>query len=146
MNKSLIVGLAFGCSLASSALTSCGSSGAAFNPANPPPGKGIVYIYRQPSIFAWAISATLTANGVPVTKVSNGGYFPYVGQPGDTLFVAKTESSKRATVRVEQGRSKYLKGEMIFGRSKGLLKLTEVPPSLGASEIKECKLLDPITR
>lgn len=146
MKKPQFIAVVFGCGLGFLALTNCGSQGAAFTPVKPPPGKGVVYVYRQPSVFAWAITPTLSADGVPITKVSNGGYYPYLGPSGDTLFVAKTESSKRATVRVEQGKSKYLKGEMIFGRTKGLLKLTEVPSSVGRSEITECKLLEPLAR
>ncbi len=146
MNKPQILANALGVAFATFALNSCGTNGAEYTPVNAPPGKGVVYIYRSPSMFAAAISATLTADGVPITKVKNGGYFPYVGPTGDTLFVAKTESSKRATVRVENGKSKYLKGEMIWGRTKGLLKLREVSPSVGQSEIADCKLLAPIPR
>jgi hypothetical protein len=148
MKKPLIIVTAFGCLLASTVFTSCGANGSAFTPVSPPSGKGVVYIYRTPSFVGCAATGTLKTNGFSTTIVSNGGYFPYVGPPGDTTFTSKIDWNRKVTVRVEQGNPKYLKAEFAgAGMQKArILKLTEVPPSLGASEITECKLLEPVAR
>jgi hypothetical protein len=144
MNKFLMIVTAFGCVVISTVFTSCGANGTSFVPVNPPPGKGVVYIYQQTRLGCVA-TGTLKANGNLITIIRHGGYFPYVGQPGDTIFVTKIDWNRKATVRVEQGKSKYLKAEIAQPTAR-ILKLTEVPASIGASEIKECKLLEPISR
>ncbi len=137
--------ISFGLFLGSCCLAGCGVNGTAYAPVTPPPGKGVVYVYRKPSFVGCVAEGMLRANGVPVTILSNGGYFPYVGPPGDTLFTSKIDWNRRATVRVQHGKAKYLKAEF-GGPTARVLELTEVSPSVGQSEITECKLLDPISR
>lgn len=151
MTKQLRIFTAFGFILASTVFTSCGANGSAFAPVNPPAGKGVVYIYRTPSFVGWVATGSLKIKGTSITNISNGGYFPYVGPPGDTVFTSKIDWNRKVTVRVEQGKPKYLKAEFgltgaVAVTSGRILKLTEVPPSVGQIEIKECKLLEPVSR
>lgn len=125
-------------------LASCGSTGGNFQPVKPPPGKGVVYVYRQPSFAGAPVYGTVKANGNPVTKIKNGGYFPYVGPPGDTVFSVATEAKDEATVTVAENKPKYLKTTVGMGLFIGRLKFSEVSPAIGSSEIVECELLDPI--
>ncbi len=92
------------------------------------------------------VHGTVRADGKAVTDVKNGGYFPYVGKPGDTKFEIHTEASNEATVNVESGIEKYLKVTVGMGFFVGHLHLTEVSPEIGKKEIAECKLLEPATQ
>ena len=68
--------------LGSALLTGCAASGPAFKPVNPiPAGKGVVYIYRQPGLVGSAVYGTVSANNKPITKITSGGYFPYISIP-----------------------------------------------------------------
>ena len=125
-------------------LSSCGASGPAFQPVTPiPTGKGVVYIYRSSSIVG-GVSGTCKADDSPITKIKNGGYFPYIASPGSHHFTVTTEATNEADVTVDKGGEKYLKTTVGIGVIVGHLKFTEVPPELGKSEIAACNLLDPI--
>jgi hypothetical protein len=126
-------------------IAGCGASGPAFKPVDPiPAGKGVVYIYRSSSLVGAAVYGTATADKTPLTKVKNGGYFPYVGNPGPVHFEVSTEATNEADVTVEAGKEKYLKTTIGMGFAVGHLKFSEVSPEIGKAEISECKLLDPI--
>ena len=90
-----------------------------------------------------AVSGTVKANNTPITKIKNGGYFPYVCAPGNNHFTVTTESTNEANVMVEKGSTKYLKTTVGMGIVVGRLKFTEVSPQIGESEITGCKLLAP---
>lgn len=131
--------------LTSTLLTGCAVSGKGFKPIEATPlEKGVVYIYRQPSMLGGAVYGTVTANHKPITKIKNGGYFPYVSDPGPVHFEVSTEATNEADVMVEAGKEKYLKTTIGMGLFVGHLKFSEVSPEIGRQEIGECKLLEPI--
>lgn len=131
--------------LISTLLAGCAVSGAPFIPIEATPlEKGVVYIYRQPGIVGGAVYGTVTANHKPITKIKNGGYFPYVSDPGPVHFEVSTEATNEADVIVEAGKEKYLKTTIGMGLFVGHLKFSEVSPEIGRQEIKECKLLEPL--
>jgi hypothetical protein len=126
-------------------LSGCSASGPAFKPVNPiPADKGVVYIYREPAIVGGAVYGTVTANNSPITKIKNGGYFPYIANPGPVHFEVSTEATNEANVTVEAGREKYLKTTLGMGLLVGHLKFSEVSPDIGKREISECNLLEAI--
>lgn len=127
-------------------LTSCGASGPAFTQVTPPAGKGVVYIYRQSSFVGGGVFGTVKANGKPVTKIKNGGYYPYIASPGNNHFEVTTEVTNEANVMVEKGSEKYLKTTIGMGLFVGRLKFTEVSPEIGKNEIAGCKLLEPVSQ
>ena len=57
-----------------------------------PSNKALVYIYR-PSGMGAAIYYDVKANGKVVTTLYSGSYYPYVADPGEIEFSAKTEAS-----------------------------------------------------
>ena len=125
-------------------LTGC-ASGPVFKPlASLPEGKGVVYVYRESSVIGSGVFGTLTANNTAITKIKNGGYFPYVTDPGKVHFEVSTEATNEADVVVEAGKEKYLKTTVGMGFFIGHLSLTEVSSEIGKKEITECKLLDSI--
>jgi hypothetical protein len=123
----------------------CGASGPVFKPIDPiPAGKGVVYIYRESGIVGGGVYGTATANKIPITKIRNGGYFPYLSNPGTVHFEVSTEATNEADVAVEAGKEKYLKTTVGMGFVAGHLKFSEVSPEIGRKEISECQLLEPI--
>ena len=134
-----------GAILISTVIVGCGASGPTFKPVDPiPAGKGVVYIYREYGFTGGGVYGTVTANAKPITKIKNGGYFPYVSSPGNVHFEVKTETTNEADVLVEIGKEKYLKTTIGVGLIVGHLKFSEVSPEIGKQEISECKLLNPI--
>lgn len=137
---------ASGILFAAAVLTSCGAEGPAFKPLSPiPAGKGVVYIYRQPNFVGSGVFGTVKANSTPITKIRNGGYFPYVANPGNNHFSVTTEATNEANVMVEKGTEKYLKTTVGMGFFVGHLKFSEVSPEIGRSEITSCQLLEPVS-
>lgn len=127
------------------ASTGCSSSGPAFSRISPiPSGKGVVYVYRSPNFAGSGVYGTVKANDVPLTKIKNGGYFPYVAQPGPVKFSVTTEATNTADVTVKEGEEKYLKTTIGMGFFVGHLKFTEVAPDIGFNEAQRCKLLPPL--
>ena len=125
-------------------LNGCSASGPAFKPIIPlPSDKGVVYIYREHSIFGSAVYGTVTANNAPITKINNGGYFPYITDANNVHFEVSTEATNEADLIIEKGKEKYLKTTIGMGFLVGHLKFTEVTPETGQKEISECNLLEP---
>lgn len=125
--------------------TGCASNGPKFTPVSSiPPGKGVVYVYRQPKFAGSAVYGTVKANDVPITKVRSGGYYPYITDPGTVHFSVTTEATNTADVTVKASEEKYLKTTIGMGFFVGHLKLSEVSPEIGKREIGECELLEPI--
>ena len=91
-------------------VTGCSASGPTFKPIDPiPTGKGVVYIYRESGLVVSGVYGTVTANQKPITKIKNGGYYPYISNPGSVHFEVSTEATNEADVTVEPGKEKYLK-------------------------------------
>lgn len=125
-------------------LVGCGATGPIFKPIAVPADKGVVYIYRESSFVGGGVYGTVSADKTPLTKIRNGGYFPFVANPGKVHFEVSTEATNEADVVVEAGKEKYLKTTVGMGLLVGHLKFSEVSPDIGKAEIKECQLLEPI--
>ena len=94
MNSHNLSSVAMWLVFASVLISGCSASGPAFKPVEPiPAGKGVVYIYREPSVFGSAIYGTVSANKRPITKIHNGGYFPDLANPGSVHFEVSTEAT-----------------------------------------------------
>jgi hypothetical protein len=126
-------------------IAGCSATGRPFVHVDPiPDGKGIVYVYRPDRTVGCAVSGTIRANGVPITNVKNGGYYPYVADPGRVNLNVTTEVENSTDITVEAGREKYVKTTVGMGFFLGHLKLGEVSSDVGEREIRECRLLDPM--
>lgn len=123
-------------------LASCATGQAFRKVDNMPDGMGVVYIYRPASFVGAAVSPEVEANGVPIIKLINGGYYPYFSKAGEVEFSAKTETRSAVTLHIEAGQSYYIKGTISMGAFIGRPNLTIVPPEVGASEIVDRKLLE----
>jgi hypothetical protein len=122
-------------------LTSC-ATGPAFKKIETiPENMGLVYIYRSGKMMGAAISYKLRANGVVVTTLTPGGYYPYITKPGEIEFSAKTEATSSVTIDVKPGETHYIKGTIGVGFLVGRPHLVVVPTDVGEKEIAKCKLL-----
>ncbi|TAL09281.1 MAG: DUF2846 domain-containing protein [Nitrospirae bacterium] len=106
-----------------------------------PPGKALVYIYRPGGFLGGAVYYDVRANGTVVTTLYRGGYYPYIAEPAEIEFSAKTEATDSVTIDVKAGQTYYIKGTVGVGFVVGRPHLTVVPASDAESEIAECKLL-----
>jgi hypothetical protein len=123
-------------------LSGCAAKGPAFTQIdNLSTDKGLVYIYRVPSIKGAAISYDIYANEKPIFTLKNGGYFPYQTNTGEIEFSASTEAKSAITVDVEAGQTYYIKGSLSVGFLMGRPHLSIVSSDVGGKEIQECVLL-----
>ena len=123
-------------------MTGCGVRGPVFSPTTMvPPGKGLVYIYRPKNFVGSGVAYFVVADGARIVKLKNGGYFPYVVDPGTRVFSAKTEAMTQAAIEVQPDGVYYLKGTVTVGAFVGRPALQEVHPVIAVNEIARCRLL-----
>ena len=171
-------GFAVALILAVFAISGCSSLGKdkAFSPVvEIPPNKGILYIYRNDTnsldgftffnylVFGHTVH-TIEANGKPITIMENGGYFPYIIDPGELKLTTKVRfkmfvtglgdmalsENKSIKVQIYSGKVHYVRAVHdtappswdVYGYSHSL-NLRSFPPETGGSEIHGTRLLDP---
>lgn len=105
-----------------------------------PSAKALVYIYR-PSGLGGAVYYDVKANGKVVTTLYNGTYYPYVTDPGEIEFSAKTEASDEVTIDAKTNQTYFLRGTVGLGFFVGHPHLMVVPAEEAEKEIGDCKLL-----
>lgn len=127
-------------------MSGCATSGPAFQRVeNIPADKGLVYIYRSASFKGAAVSYDVHVkhnnNDKVVTKLKNGGYYPYFADAGENEVWAKTEAKSSVTLDVKPGQTYFVKGGIRMGFAVGRPELTMQPADVGIAEVAECKLL-----
>jgi len=137
LSRFILMGLLIGLFL----LPSC-ATGPAFKKIETiPDNMGLVYIYRPGKMMGAAVSYKVRANGVVITTLTPGGYYPYITKPGEVEFSAKTEATSSVTIDVKPGETHYIKGTIGVGFLVGRPHLVVVPPEVGEKEVMNCKLL-----
>jgi hypothetical protein len=132
--------------LAALALSGCAASGAAFQAVDSiPEGKALVYIYRPNSIVGGAIRYHVAVGDERIVYLIRGGYFPYLADPGETTFWARTEAKAEVTEYLKAGGVYYLKGGVGIGVAVGRPRLEFVDAGEGGEEVAECVLLPAAT-
>jgi len=142
MKKSTLILIILTVFLLGMFLLSCAPLGPAFQKTDAiPENMGLVYIYRPSKGFGSGVAYEVKANGVLITKLHNGGYYPYFTLPGETEFSAKTETKSAVTIDVKAGETYYVKGSIRLGLIVGRPRLLVVSPEVAESEIIKCKLI-----
>jgi hypothetical protein len=132
-------------------VAACGASGKSFVASTPTSGNGLVYVYRT-SRFVGSVNVwDLRANGVRVTAVRNGGYFPYDSKPGNVTFSGKLRSNigtwtvapfmadrEMITINVQPGEVYFVK----FDHKGGGAYMELVDKKTGEEEIRDLKMLE----
>jgi hypothetical protein len=124
-------------------LSGC-ASGPKFAPVvsvDVPPGKALVYIYRTPSFAGSAVQYAVNAGERKIVQLQNGGYYPYICDPGSIEFWAATEARASLTIDVAAGETYYLRGSLGIGFFVGHPKLQLIPAEQALSEIADCVLI-----
>lgn len=120
----------------------CTTSGPAFEAVGAvPQGKALVYIYRPSGFIGAGVRYHVAARGERIVYLTPGGYFPYIAEPGEIEFWAKTEAKETITTDLEPGATYYLKGSVGIGVAVGRPRFEFVDASRGAREVSECNLL-----
>jgi Protein of unknown function (DUF2846) len=123
-------------------LAGCATLGPTYAPEQVVPAdKGTVYIYRDPKFVGGAVSYTVSANSVPLAKLSAGSYFVYHPAAGEVEFSAQTEAKTSVTADIKSGEVYYIKGTVGIGVFVGHPHLVLVPRDVGEKEITGCKLV-----
>ncbi len=122
--------------------------------AETPSDKSIVYLYKA-RVYG-GDTFTIGVNGVPVTKLRKGGYYPYIAEPGKLELTSSihfriliplyasvgylVQPDSTLILNIEPGKTYYVK------QTSGLiLKLVEMPEETALIELEKCKLLPPFT-
>ena len=120
----------------------CAASGPRFVPVEAvPQEKALVYIYRNNSIVGGAIRYHVSVGDEPIVHLIRGGYYPYLADPGETTFWAKTEAREEITEYLQAGRTYYLRGSVGMGVVAGRPRFTFEPEDVGAAQVAKCVLL-----
>ncbi len=119
--------------------------------ANLPPGKGLVYIFREALFASYGFEVPVYADGKPLAVMLNSSYIPVIVPAGDINFSASKlkgdnlrediESIRKCeiTVTVKPGYVYYLRLRVIPFPLWGLF-LDQVPHQEGANIIESYKL------
>lgn len=122
----------------------CAASGAAFQSiGQTPEGKALVYIYRPNSMLGGAIRYHVAVGDERIVYLIRGGYFPYLADPGETEFWARTEAKTSVSENLRAGQTYYLKGGVGVGLGVGRPKLEFVSEEAGKPQVEKCVLLPP---
>ena len=108
-----------------------------------PTSKALVYIYRPGGFVGGGVVYDVHVGETEIVALRSGGYFPYFADPGETEFWARTEAKATVATNLEAGKTYYLRGGVGIGFVVGHPKLTFVGEEEGASEVADCKLLEP---
>ena len=108
-------------------------------PDRPKPGKALVYFYREKKLAGWGVGYNVRDGETRIGGLPNGSYFVYDATPGSHTFSAATEARAERTLKIEAGKSYYIRGEIEMGMFVGRPYLTIVDPQEGAAAIKGLK-------
>ena len=119
-------------------LSGCTAQGPAYTPASQPTSdRSLIYIYRQTSFCAGAISYDISINGKSLANIPNGGYTNFYIPPGSyslTAFDNLNSRTHRSGIEVNSQETKYLEldpcpsgfpafsGSVLFERSRSVAK------------------------
>lgn len=115
-------------------VTGCATkgSGAQFTLEEPQTSKAIIYHYRPSSFKGSALQWDVISNGIPLTRIGNGGYFKEIATPGRIAYLTKdnrkspiglvdqalqnafADFQETYTIDVEAGKTYFLKWSFLI--------------------------------
>jgi len=123
-------------------LAGCAPRGPVFRPVTQlPQDKALVYIYRVSAFFGGGVTYTVRAGDEEIVDLATGGYYPYLAEPGEREFWARTEAKASTTEQLRAGETYYLRGGIGLGFFIGHPKLAFVSRVEGEREIGSCRLI-----
>ena len=108
----------------------------------PPAEKALVYVVR-PTLLGKPFGGTITANGEYVGITQGGMYVYAVLAPGEyKVKVTGQDKDSEIAVKLEGGKTYFIKQGVYPGLFKGLTSLTVLDNDAGRKALQECKLGD----
>jgi hypothetical protein len=105
----------------------------------PIPGKAIVYIIR-PSIEAFAIMMRLDVDSFQVGWIGIKSYLYTILDPGQHVFVARSENESDLTVTLEAGKVYFFEQGTRMGFAYAGVKLSPLTEEKGRKYLRKCGL------
>jgi hypothetical protein len=108
-----------------------------------PDDAGLVYFYRPSALRGVWLFYDVKMGETVITRLYNGGYYPYFSVPGETEFWAEYGSTSSSVIRldVKAGQTYYIRGEVVDEFLIRRLHLVVVAPEIAEKEIVDCKLI-----
>lgn len=137
-------------------LGACQHLGPKFQPTAVPPGKAVVYVYRPISDAqtGYALiddagqpigslgSYQVRANDEVLGRLLSGSYVAHVAEPGELVLAGRLERVTNLTLRVEAGRTYYVRAGTALGVVFPRVVLEEVPEADAGPQIALCRLVE----
>lgn len=108
-------------------------------PDRPKSGRALVFFYREKKFAGWGVGYNVRDGETRIGGLPNGSYFVYDTTPGAHTFSAATETKAERSLKLEAGKTYYIRGEIEMGMMVGRPYLTIVDPLEGAAAIKGLK-------
>src|SRR5258708_19640377 len=103
-----------------------------------PGDKGRIYLYR-PSIVGAAIQPAVRLDGVEVGTAKSQGFFYVDAAPGSHFIETTTEVSRRLTLMLDKGQTRYVKLSISMGFAVGHVYPELVDDAVGTKDVAGCK-------
>jgi len=102
--------------------------------------KAHVFFFRLPNYVGSAEKMTLLANGQPLVRLRNAGYFVFEAEPGDYIFRSSASSSSQVSIKLEAGKDYYINCYLNMGFWTSIPILELVDPVSGRSTVSGNRL------
>ena len=106
----------------------------------PPPGKSLIYVYRNETMGA-AIKMAVSLDGRNAGQTGPKTYFMWTVSPGQHEIASLTENTSKLTVNTDSGKAYYVWQEVKMGAWSAGSKLQRVDDAKGRAGVEECKLI-----
>lgn len=130
--------------IGASMLSGCGGAklGGAYKKIEPVPSdKALIYIYRIPAFVGGIYSVGIAVNEKEITALPEGGFYPYLADPGEVEISTKAAISRGESVTVEGkgGQTYYLEVSTTAGVFSGQATIEKVPKERGEERLLEMR-------
>jgi hypothetical protein len=105
-----------------------------------PADKGRIYFYR-PSALGAAVQPAVRLDGKEVGTAKSKGFFYVDAEPGNHFVETTTEVSRRLTLILEKGQTRYVKLSISMGFAVGHVYPELVDDAVGKKDVAECKYI-----
>lgn len=103
-----------------------------------PANKGRLYFYRS-SVVGAAVQPAVRLDGKEVGTAKSKGFFYIDADPGSHFVETTTEVSRRLTLTLETGQTRYVKLSISMGFAVGHVYPELVDDAVGKKGVEECK-------
>ncbi len=105
--------------------------------------KAVVYFYRSSSVFGVARTIDVYRGAELIGRLKSGSHFLHVFDPGEHVLTAKILLMSTVTLKLNPGRTYYVRASVDFGLADAKPNLAMVYEELGKGEIAKTKYAVP---